>query len=161
MPEIILTAKYQFDPPNKTNKHEAQSEWKTTAFVTLEGSEMHRYYAWFIKRRFNLELNKPIRDPHISVINDRLTEEQKLIYAELKKEYDGKEVEMSFDPDQVRSNSKHWWIKCKCEEAEKLRIKIGLSPQPYMPFHVTIGHVNHLNLFHSEYIRNTILFHNL
>jgi len=59
--EII--GKIEFDPVNVTKKHDKQSSWKKVAMVRFQNNDdTYAYYSWFLKKRFNLVLNKPIRD---------------------------------------------------------------------------------------------------
>lgn len=152
---ISLTGKYLFDPDNVTKKHEKQSEWKTTAFVNFDNCEMHMYYAWFLKKRFNLILNKPVRSTHISFINDKLTKEQYENYFKIKEEWNGKDVNIIYSPELVRTNGNHWWLKAECKHADELRTLIGLD-KIFFPYHITIGYVNEKNVEHSEYILRQI-----
>jgi hypothetical protein len=41
------------------------------AMILLDG-DVTEYYAWFIQKRYNLILNKPLRGAHISFINDSM-----------------------------------------------------------------------------------------
>jgi len=61
---ISYVGKIVFEPENVTKKHEAQASWKKVAMVLFEG-DLANYYSWFIKKRFNLELNKPKRCSYI------------------------------------------------------------------------------------------------
>jgi hypothetical protein len=160
MQSIDLIGTYHFDPISLTDKHEKQSEWKTTAFINFDNSEIHLYYAWFIYKRFNLILNKPIRDPHISFINDRLTKEQKLLYNDIKNVYNSKEVNISYNPELIRTDGKHWWIKLDSVDVDDIRKECQLN-DIYFPYHITIGYVNNKNLEHSKYIHRQILKYNL
>lgn len=159
---IQMTGHFQFDPPAITNKHEKQSDWKTTAFITFRGCEMHDYYAWFLRKRFNLALNSPLRDTHVSFINDRLTNEQRSSYAKAKAQYDGRPASVLYSPELIRTNGKHWWIKAESADADRVRDSIGLD-KIYMPYHITIGHVNEkqTNQEHSAYILRQIMKFNL
>lgn len=69
--KITLIGKIEFDVLNKTTKHKNQCSWKKTAMV-LFNDDMCEYYSWFIQKRFNIILNKPIRSSHISFINDSM-----------------------------------------------------------------------------------------
>ena len=62
-----------FDPVNFTKKQTDQSSWKRVAMVMFDG-EMTEYYAWFIKKRYDLVLNKPLRGAHVTFINDSLND---------------------------------------------------------------------------------------
>jgi hypothetical protein len=68
-----LKGKIQFDPVNVTRKHSRQSSWKKTAMIKID-DDTWSYYAWFIEKRFNLKLNKPLRGTHITIINDEFIE---------------------------------------------------------------------------------------
>ncbi len=157
-----MTGQFQFDPPAVTRKHESQSDWKTTAFISFKDCELHDYYAWHLKKRFGLVLNSPLRDTHISFINDKLTPEQRIKYDEAKVKYDGKPASLVYSPELVRSNVKHWWLKAESGDADRVRTEVGLGPI-YMPYHITIGFANEkpVNQEHSAYILRQILKFNL
>ena len=57
---IKLKGKILFDPVNLTKKHRLQADWKKVAYIQFEG-DICEYYAWFINKRYDLQLNKPIR----------------------------------------------------------------------------------------------------
>jgi len=97
--------------------------------VFFEG-DVAEYYAWFIKKRYNLILNKPLRGAHISFINDSTP----------------------------KTNDEHWWLNIPHEEREQLqsiREELGLG-RPYFGMHMSIGYVNEKNLPHSKYIHDLI-----
>ncbi len=96
---VKIPGRILFDPKNVTNKQERQSEWKKTAMVLLEPDlnkgykGITEYYAWFIDRRYNLPLNKPIRNAHVTFINDRASD-MNGNWEEVKNKWQGKEVEV-------------------------------------------------------------------
>ena len=61
----------EFSPEDVTRKHRNQSSWKRVAIIKTD-CDLDRYYAWFLKKRFNLELNKNLRGTHVTFINDKL-----------------------------------------------------------------------------------------
>ena len=71
MERLKLEGNIRFDVEDKTKKHLNQASWKKIAMVMVDG-EICEYYSWFIKRRYNLSLNKPLRGAHISFINDSM-----------------------------------------------------------------------------------------
>jgi hypothetical protein len=153
-----LTGIIEFDPVNVTKKHEAQSSWKRTAMVKFD-DDIWSYYAWFIEKRFNLKLNKPLRGTHLTIINDKCDLE---VFSQARQVFHGKEIRFQYDPTYIRSNKKgHWWIKVQCEDAISIRTAMGLSPNPYFGFHITIGLATHLQLEHSNYIIDQCLRFNL
>ena len=99
---IKLTGKIVFDVEDKTNKHKLQSSWKKTAFVFIDGDACE-YYSWFLNRRYNIVLNKPLRGCHVSFINDSIRdlsdngqkniEEIDKLWNEVKNRWDGKDID--------------------------------------------------------------------
>ena len=80
----------EFSPEDKTRKHKAQSAWKRVAIIKTD-CDLDRYYAWFLKKRFNLELNKNLRKSHVTFINDKL---DKFIFNDASKIFNGKEIDL-------------------------------------------------------------------
>lgn len=136
-----------FSPEDKTKKHKSQSSWKRTAMINTN-CDLSEYYAWFIKKRFNLELNKPLRGTHVTIISDIVDAD---IFNQASKFFNGKEIDFYFETE-PRTDSKHWWLRVYCPDAENIRESIGLSREPYFSFHLTIGYANEKNIIHSEYI---------
>lgn len=152
-----IVGKLEFDPINVTKKHHKQASWKRTVVVKFD-CDTYEYYAWFIKKRFNLELNKPLRGTHITIVNDIVDE---TIYDQARALFNGKEISIEYDPTNIRTNSNHWWIKAYSEDARNIRIAMGLSPDPYFGLHMTIGLATHLQAEHSKYIHNCIIKYKL
>lgn len=149
----------EFDPVNVTKKHLAQSSWKRTAMVRFD-CDLFAYYSWFLEKRFNLKLNKPLRGTHLTIINDRFESDE--LYAQASQLFNGKEITVSYDPTVVRANQKgHWWISANSDDARNIRSVIGLDPYPYFGFHITIGLATHLQLEHSKYILDQCIRFNL
>lgn len=144
---IQSSGKIVFEPTIIGKKQAKQSEWKRTAIIQLD-DELDAYYRWFLIKRFSLKLNQPIRGPHITFIADRMPSEP---FNEGAKLFDGKEIRFNYDPN-IRSNGKWWWLKIDCPDAKSIREAIGLSPDPYFNFHLTIGQANEKHLDFSKYI---------
>ena len=155
----------QFEPEHKTKKHQLQGAWKKTAMVMFEG-DIAEYYAWFLNRRYNLILNKPLRGGHISFINDSLgsmkngigtLEEKEALWQSVKLKYDrsGINITLSLDP---RTDSNHWWLNIPNEyrtELHEIRSDLGLG-RPFWGLHMSIGYANERNIHHSKYIHSLL-----
>ena len=152
-----ITGKLQFDPVNVTKKHHKQSSWKRVVVVKFD-CDTYAYYSWFIKKRFNLELNKPLRGTHVTIINDIVDND---IYEQARKMFNGKEISIEYDPTNIRTNDSHWWIKAYSEDVKNIRVAMGLTPDPYFGLHLTIGLATHLQAEHSKYIHNCITKFNI
>lgn len=163
---IIFSGKIGFEPENKTKKHNAQSSWKKMAMVSIDG-DVTDYYAWFIKKRYNLILNKPLRGAHISFINDSLKdlslndtrsmEEIDAVWDAVKLKWDKKIIPVVLDLS-PRTDDRTWWLNIPHDERgllQGIREELGLG-KPYWGMHMSIGYANEKNLYHSEYIHNLI-----
>lgn len=158
---IKQRGKIIFDPVDVTNKHKSQSTWKRTAMVQIEG-DITYYYAWFIERRYGLVLNKPLRNAHVTFINDK-TSEMNDKWGEVKSKWDGKEIDIILyvsprtDSDDKYSSG-HWWLNIPEEnrgELHTIRGELGLG-RPHWGLHLTIGYANEKNMEHSKYIHRLI-----
>ena len=147
---IKIKGKLKFQPENKTKKHEKQ-DWKKIAMIQLK-CDLDQYYAWFLTKRFGLDFVKNLRGAHVTIISDKVDPK---VFQEVGKLFNNKEITFYYELE-PRTNTKHWWLRVHCPEAEIIRESMGLSKEPYFGFHLTIGYVNDRNLGHSEYIYNTV-----
>ena len=155
-----------FDVEDKTKKHKSQSSWKKTAFILI-GDDSCQYYSWFLRKRFNIVLNPPLRLSHISFINDsmydltqkgQVTEEVALErWEECKKKWDGKEIELVLELN-YKTDDRSWWLNIPQDKREllhEIRAEIGLV-RPHFGLHMSLGYANEKNIEHSAYIHETI-----
>lgn len=164
--KITIIGQIRFEPEDRTKKHREQSSWKKIAMVNFNG-DVTEYYAWFVKKRFNLELNKPLRGAHISFINDSIKDiskngelsnkEVNLLWESVKKKWDGVKVPITLELT-PRTDDKYWWLRVADEsrhELQGIRSELGLG-KPYWGLHLTIGYANEKNIFHSKYIHGLV-----
>jgi hypothetical protein len=136
------------------------------AMVFIDG-DITEYYAWFINKRYNLVLNKPLRGAHISFINDsikdmsldgkRTIEEVDTLWEDVKKKWDGKEIPVVIDLN-PRTDDRTWWFNVPHDERgllQGIREELGLG-KPYWGMHMSIGYANEKNIDHSIYIHDLI-----
>lgn len=163
---IEISGTIIFDPRNSTKKHERQSPWKRMAMVMLDGgTELTSYYAWFIKQRYGIRLNKTLRGAHISFINDHIRDiagnnefEKQAKWEEVRSKYNNKRVKVVVDVD-ARTNGDHWWFVVPEEhrgELHGIRQELGMG-RPHYGLHMTIGYPNEYNIDHSRYIHNLLM----
>jgi hypothetical protein len=153
---ITIRGKIVFDVPNVTRKHNRQADWKRIAMVVFE-DDTAEYYSWFIKRRYGITLNKPLRGPHITFVNDSVREINggDKAWEEVRKKWDSKEIEVTLNLD-VRTNIEYWWLRASSESFNFVREELGIG-EPYFSYHMTIGFPNERNIEQSEYIHNLIM----
>ena len=163
---ITLFGKIGFEPENKTKKHNSQSSWKRMAMVHIDG-EVTEYYAWFIQKRYNLILNKPLRGAHISFINDSIKdfsqngtktmEEIDETWNNVKIKWDKQIIPVTLDLN-PKTDDRTWWLNIPHDERELLhsiRAELGLG-RPFWGLHMSIGYANEKNIYHSIYIHELI-----
>lgn len=169
---IKVKGKLVFDPPDKSNKHKAQSSWKKVAYVDIgTHNDICGFYRWLIKKRFNLLLNSPLRGAHVTFINDKIQEiggEDN--WLKLKQKWNGKMVEIELDLN-PKTDDVNWWLTVT-EDSRKLlhdiRNEVDLG-RPYWGLHMTVGYagisyddtfengmgkVARDNIAHSKYIHS-------
>lgn len=151
--EIKLVGTIKFDPPDKTNKHLEQSSWKKIAMIIFEEPEDIKggicdYYSWFINKRFNIKLLRPLRGAHITFINDR-EGDVKGDWEKVKKKWDSKKIEVILnveprtDSAETKKNkiTHNWWLNVPHEHRngiQSIRNELGLG-LPFFGLHMTIG----------------------
>lgn len=168
---LTLNGKITFEVENKTKKHNNQASWKKMAMILIDG-DITDYYAWFINKRYNLVLNKPLRGAHVSFINDsikdmslngqRTNKEVDLLWEAVKKKWDKQIIPITIDLN-PQSDLIHWWFNIPHDERgllQGIRTELGLG-KPYWGMHMSIGYANELNIEHSEYLNKTIKSDNI
>lgn len=135
------TGVLKLDLTPRTKKHIKQSSWKYTACISIN-HDFYEYYQWFIQAKFGLVLNKPIREAHLTVINDKLDPHIWDKLEELKNTFNNKQVVFSYDPSLLRTDGTYWWIKADAAVIPFIRKKFDLNPVPYFAPHITIGVTN-------------------
>ena len=161
---ITIDGKIKFEPIDRTRKHREQASWKRVAMVIFDG-DVTDYYAWFIKKRFNLELNKPIRGAHISFINDSVRDLSKngelsgekvnKLWDDVKNKWDGLPVPITLGLT-PKISKQYWWLTLSEEsknDLQGIRAELGLG-KPFFDLHMTIGYANEKNILHSKYIEH-------
>lgn len=123
------------------------------------------YYAWFIRRRYNVILNKPLRGPHITFINDREGDMNGQWNA-VREKWNEKIVSVTLNVD-IRTNAEFWWLNVLPNEVlREVRANLGLG-DPFFPLHLTVGYPSgqkeyrgksetHIDLQHSQYIHGLL-----
>ena len=157
------TGKLIFDVDDLTSKHRQQSTWKKHVIAFIDNPEFCDYYAWFIKRRFNLRFSTPIsglRGTHLTLVNDRLSDFPKAFhykYEQVKEKYNGTEINIRYSLD-TKTDGTHWWFRSRTDLGTQIREEIGLSPKPYFGYHITIGRISGKDqeIEHGKYIHQLI-----
>lgn len=125
-----------FDPSNISKKHDKHASWKRVAMLMFD-CDMAAYYAWFIKKRYSIVLQPPMRGTHITFINDSVRDMNGQ-WESVKKKWNGKQVGVQIGTD-VRTDAEFWWLNLAPNETlTSIRTELGLG-DPYFKLHLTVG----------------------
>ena len=146
-PLLEVKARIEFEPTHYSKKHEEQATWKSVAMVRTE-CDLHSYYAWFLRKRFDLFLIPPLRGSHVTFINEIVDPKE---FEKAKKQFHGKYLTFYYDP-VPKSNGAYWWLRVWSPDIDAIRISMGLSKDPYYGLHITIGYPKKTEVKFSHYI---------
>jgi hypothetical protein len=93
----------------------------------------YRHWSNYDKRFGSSKLIKPAWSSHISVVRNEVPSRPEFWEAH-------KGYEVSFNYSHIlRNNGEYWWLDVDCEQLLDFREELGLSREPYYPFHLSIG----------------------
>lgn len=157
----IITA----NPENLTKKHEDQSSWKRVAFIDFGITDICKYYAWFLKKKYNLDLQRGIRNPHVTIVNDKVENfsgldlnEKESNWNNFCEKYNGMEMTINLDVF-TKGNARHYWLNVSEDSRREIMVmrnELGLD-RPFSGLHMTIGRVKDLDLKYSDYILSLLI----
>lgn len=101
--------------------------------------EISRYYAW-LARSYGIDIELGQRHgPHISVVQGEGKHiRNKKFWYTLKR----KPVQFEYS-NQLHDDSYHVWVDVRSQELDNIRRGLGLQPEPWNPFHLTLGRLKH------------------
>jgi len=77
----------------------------------------------------------PLHGAHITVVAGK--------YTKVKKNWGYRADEtVKFNYGTLTNNDNYFWLVVDCPEASEIREKLGLSPEPKWPYHLTVGYLN-------------------
>jgi hypothetical protein len=95
--------------------------------------EIVRYYQHIFYKLYFKKLQSPMWGAHISLIRG---EKPKI---EAWKKFDNKTIEFNYEYTGFVNNSKYFWLQCWSNQFDDIRVSLGLSPKPKIPFHISVG----------------------
>ncbi len=97
------------------------------------------YYRYWIKRELGMHLNTPLWKSHVTVIRG---EEPRKPWNW--KKHEGRKIEVSYSPE-IKMSETYAWLAVESKELEAIRVELGLTPQPRVRFHATLGNTKGIN----------------
>lgn len=111
-----------------------------TWIVLKADDEIARYYRYWVKKTYYTQLNTPYNGAHVTVLAGKYTEPAN---KEFWGHHENEKIEFSYDSS-VQITDHYYWLPVQCQRLIEIRRELGLSDQPYWPYHLSIG--NSLNL---------------
>lgn len=125
------------------NPHRGRMKTRTDWWCVVDiDKEITRYYRWWIKNRYWIDLCQPSWNAHISVIRG---EKPKPHLMHLWKKYDGQVVEFQYSHNVRQSGDTtgfdrpdhYWFVEIECPQLVEIRKELEL---PFnWKLHITIG----------------------
>jgi hypothetical protein len=111
------------------------------------GGDICSYYNHYIHKRYGFSLHKPLRNAHVTFINDRASEINNK-WDEVKKKWDGCNIDITINLTPVTAvvplnKDFNFWFEIPEEnrsELHSIRGELGLG-RPFFGLHLTIGRV--------------------
>lgn len=97
-----------------------------------------RYYQHWIQKEMNTRVNTPIWKAHITVVRGEQPK-NKVAW----KKYQGKLIHFDYDP-VFKMSDKYFWLTVHSKELSEIRVELGLTPEPRVPFHITIANLKNI-----------------
>lgn len=100
--------------------------------------EIVRYYQHVFYTLYFKKLQTALWSSHISLVRG-----EKLIKPENWKQFNGRVIDFEYQyPGFFQSNGKHFWLKVHSEQFGDVRESLGLTREPKISFHLSIGSLN-------------------
>lgn len=147
---LTQIGKVVFDPPPIIGFHEGH---RTVILEVPVGYEA--FYRWLIKKELGLNLIRPVREGHITIVSwyesDSISEET---WQSVKTVWEGTSIEVWYHLPNSDLNVPYWWLRL--EEGARiplhcLRMQLGLPERPKSGLHLTIGSVKESERSLSDY----------
>lgn len=98
--------------------------------------DLSRYYLEMSKRAywFHKGIQRPAWDGHITIIRGEEPPAGLKVWKEIRS------IEITFYYEgTIQTDGKHFWLPVICQQAEVIRLLLGLPAQSEYPFHLTFG----------------------
>lgn len=130
---FISTGRIIYDPPRGDMKR--RTSWWCVIDVD---KEITRYFRWWVRKEYWIDLCKPAWDAHISIVRGEKPAEDKL---HLWKKYHGQKIdfEYSLHVKQSSLEDKHffWYVSVHCPVMDDIRTELNMRTG--WTHHLTIG----------------------
>lgn len=99
--------------------------------------EILNYYRWWVHKKTSVWVNKPKDGAHISIVRGDIETGtwNRTPHGEW-----SETIEFQYKHD-LELQYNYVWLRVYSERLHKIREEVGLSYQPKLPFHMTIGNV--------------------
>ena len=118
--------------------------YKDDGWVIVEcPTTVVNYYKFWVEKFLGKKISTSYHDAHITVVSGKY--EKGLQHKHAWKKYDGQTVKFRYS-NEIRTDNewftrgKYFWLPVECKTLQKVRVELGLKPEPYHQYHLTIGY---------------------
>lgn len=134
-PEAKCNGKFIFSPQRPGLKKTHRSF--DNGIILKVDNGITEYYAWWLRRRYGIEVAKPAWGTHITVVSDKDRVKDVKKFNELKQKLNGRIISIPHDV-VLKKQWQFWVLEVKpTEDMLEIRRELGLKEN--FPFHITIG----------------------
>lgn len=122
----------------KYDPHVERGTFKDWWVILKCDKELVRYYQYIFYKLYWKKLQTAMWGSHCSIARG-----EKPANLKAWEQFDGAVIEFSYIYDgSFYSNGQHFWIKTWSPEFAVIRKSLGLSPEPKVPYHLSIGSIS-------------------
>lgn len=138
---FVTEGRIVYDPPRPGMKRNTD-RW---AIVSMD-REITRYYRWWIKTHYHIDLCQPSWDAHISIVRgEHISKNAEALWRS--RHGQKIQVKLGIVPKQVEAKPYFWYIDGFAPEIDEIRAELGLKSG--FNYHLTVGRTYGEN----EYVR--------
>lgn len=124
------TGQLVYDPRAEAASRKGFQSW--WAIVKAPMSILDYYRHW-IKKELGHTLNLPMWKAHLTVCRG-----EKPIKEWNWKKHEGRKITFEYSPE-IKFSETYAWLPVYSRELEEIRVELGLTPQAFVRFHITLG----------------------
>lgn len=132
---VQLTGRLVYEP-HRPDLRKTRKADKFMLVLELKG-DIAKYYAWWLKKHFHLEVQLPAWRPHVTVLDGRIAVREEKHH--LWKKYQGELITFEYNVN-IEQHWKFWTLPVRSERLNEIREELGFARTDKL--HLTIGRMS-------------------
>lgn len=96
------------------------------------------YYSRMVEKLIWKKVSTPLHGLHVTVVAGKY---QDVTSHSLWEKRQGQKVLFEYSS-VIYTDGSYFWLKVKCDELNNIRRELGLSDEPFHPYHATVAYLN-------------------